>query len=83
MTLRVPAFDGDGLRASAGVEPPSVVEAEAAGFEAEDRGRGVHSFGIDDKLQAFEAFEVGATPEKNGCAHAQGSFCSIHESCSA
>jgi hypothetical protein len=76
-----PSFDRDGLRAPGGVERPAMVQAKAAGLEADHRGRGRDPVRLDGKLEALEALDIGSTPEENGCAHACGSsalLCAMH-----
>ena len=40
-----------------------MVEAKATGLEADHRGSGSNTFGLDCKLQPFEALDVCPAPE--------------------
>jgi glyoxylase-like metal-dependent hydrolase (beta-lactamase superfamily II) len=50
MTLRIPAFDSDRLRAPSRIESPVVFEAKAAGVETDHRRRGCDPVGLDCKF---------------------------------
>jgi hypothetical protein len=63
MPLQVPALDDDRLRTPPGIEPPPVIEAKAAGLDADHRGCRGNPVGLDRKLEPFEAFDVSAAPK--------------------
>src|SRR3990170_3029785 len=69
MALCVPEFDGDGQRVPSRIKPPAVIDAKAAGFEADRGGGGCDLVGLDCQFHTFEALDIGPAPKQDGCTH--------------
>jgi hypothetical protein len=57
-----------------------VIDAKAAGFEADRGGGRCDLVGLNGKFQTFEALDIGPAPKQNGCVHDQDS-CAVPAFC--